>query len=246
MVPTAVAEAVREPIAAMLAIASERILPPIAFDPAQSSREFRLIATDLGALLLVPDLLPRLRSSAPHVRLEILPMDSTVFDRLATREADAAFGIITTTRPDIKMRVVHRDHYACALRAGHPALTPDLTRTSFRAASRVVVTSRIDAGNGLDESVLQELPIANVALRIPTYAILPQILPKTDLIAVLPSSAMRALFSDSDVRFVAPPFPLPPITAVMAWHERDESDPGACWFRDLVADVFAAISAKAR
>jgi DNA-binding transcriptional LysR family regulator len=238
MTPTALAEELREPIATMLAIANERLLSPRSYEPAISTREFRLIATDLGVMLLLPLLLRRLQTVAPTVRLQIIPMDSFVFDRLTAREADVALGIIATERHDIRTRAVYHDRYACALRSGHPALAKKFTRNAFRDARRVVVSSRVDASDTPGTAAFDELRTANVSLRVPTYAVLPSILAETDFMVVIPSSARHTFFAGSDVRFVEPPFALPRITVVEAWHERDDADLGAAWFRDLVAETF--------
>jgi hypothetical protein len=37
---------------------------------------------------------------------------------------------------------------------------------------------------------------------------------------------------------------LPNITVVEAWHERDDFDLGAAWFRDLIAETFEQIAAN--
>jgi DNA-binding transcriptional LysR family regulator len=241
MTPTPLAEELREPIAAMLAIANARLLAPRTFVPEESNREFRLIATDLGVMLLLPNLLRRLAKVAPAVRLAVIPMDRLVFDRLTSREADVALGIIATTRAGIRTRAVYRDRYACALRSGHPALRGKKTLDGFRDARYVVVSSRIDASETPGTAAFDQLPKANVALTVPTYSVLPSILAETDLMVIIPSSASRTFFSGSDISFVEPPFPMPSITVVEAWHERDDTDLGAVWLRDQIAETFEAL-----
>jgi DNA-binding transcriptional LysR family regulator len=238
MAPTERALALHGPISAMLAIARAGILPEPRFDPLQSTREFRIVATDFGTVSCLPPLLDRLRAVAPGVRLRFTPMDVDVFAHLAGGAADIALGILSNAPPAVRSHVIFNDRYVCAMRAGHPALTPALTLDAFRRAQHAVVTARVDAG-GPDDAAFAGIPPGRVVLRVPSYAILPSILSRTDLIVIVPASASGVMFAGHDIRFVEPPFAVPPIAVVAAWHERSDDDAGLRWFRELLARVFA-------
>ena len=238
MTPTERALALHGPIAAMLAIAQADILPAPRFEPLQSTREFRIVATDFGTVSALPPLLDRLRVVAPGIRLRFTPMDADVFAHLAAGAADLALGILSNAPPAVRTQVVFNDRYVCAMRAGHPALTPALTLDAFRRAQHAVVTARVDAGSP-DDAAFAGVPPGGVVLRVPSYAILPSILSRTDLIVIVPASASGVMFAGHAIRFVEPPFAAPPITVVAAWHERSDDDVGLRWFRELLALVFA-------
>jgi DNA-binding transcriptional LysR family regulator len=243
MAPTARASALCAPIAAMLAIAREQILPEPRFDPVRSTREFRIVSTDFGAISLLPQLMPDLQLNAPGVRLRLLPMDRDVFDRLRSSEADLAVGIMGAAPEQIRTRTVFRDHYVCVMRSGHPLLRPTLSLAAFHHAQHVVVSSRLDIAGAGDTAIVDELHKSHVALHVPSYAALPSVLTRTDLIAIVPRTASRIFFSGLPVTFVALPFDVPPITVVEAWHERSDNDLGLRWLRDLVAQAVAASEA---
>ena len=75
-------------------------------------------------------------------------------------------------------------------------------------------------------------------MRVPTYAVLPAILTRTDLIALVPSTAGRVMFPGDDIAYVKPPFAIPDITVAIVWHERNDLDPALKWLRDEVATLF--------
>ena len=83
-------------------------------------------------------------------------------------------------------------------------------------------------------------------MRVPTYAVLPTILTRTDLIALVPSTAGRAMFPGSDIAYVKPPFTLPEITVAVVWHERSDADPALRWLREEVATLFASLPGPKR
>jgi DNA-binding transcriptional LysR family regulator len=243
MAPTAAAAALRAPIAAMLAIANDAILPEPRFEPAEATREFGIVATDFGAVTLLPQLMPVLHVVAPRVRLRMLPMDPDVFAKLASTEADLALGIMSEVPADIRTRVVFRDRYVCAMREGHPALTPALSLGAFHRAQHVVVTSRLDSAGASEASIAEQLAKSRIALHVPNYAALPSLLARTDLIAIVPQTASRIFFSGRPVTFVPLPFAAAPIAVIEAWHERSEADLGLRWLRDRVADAVAGSEA---
>ena len=76
MEPTPLAASLREPIASIVEIAREHILRHLSSFRKQSRREFRIAATDFGAVTLLALLLPRLSATAPDVRLRLSPMDA--------------------------------------------------------------------------------------------------------------------------------------------------------------------------
>ena len=75
-------------------------------------------------------------------------------------------------------------------------------------------------------------------MRVPTYSVLPTILTRTDLIALVPSTAGRAMFPGNEIAYVKPPFTLPEINVAVVWHARSDSDPALRWLRDEVASLF--------
>jgi DNA-binding transcriptional LysR family regulator len=238
MIPTQRAIDLREPIASILGIAQEKILAPSVFDPAQSKREFRIISTDFGALTILPTLLPRIRSCAPKVTLRVMPLDDAVFERLASRQADFALGILTSAPHDIRTRIVFQDVYACALRHDHPALLPGATKRMLSEAEHVVVPSRLDASGQIDDAAFRSLRGKRVVVSVPGYSVLPTLLSETDLIALVPRTASRPYFEGKPIRIVDPPFSTPKITVVEAWHVHDDADVGIRWMLDEVARVF--------
>jgi len=238
MEPTPLAESLRVPIAGIVEIARERILSTPVFVPHESQREFRIAATDFGAVTLLALLLPRLAVTAPALRLRLLAMDAGIFGDLDAGRVDLGIGIITGTPANIRSQTVFVDRYAFAMRAGHPALQTRPSAALFRRAQYVMVTSLIGTANDASTLLATNVSPAQIMMRVPTYAVLPTILTRTDLIALVPSTAGHAMFPRSDIAYVKPPFTLPEITVAVVWHERSGADPALQWLRAEVAMLF--------
>jgi DNA-binding transcriptional LysR family regulator len=183
-------------------------------------------------------LLPRLAIIAPDVRLRFSPMSAGIFGDLDAGRVDLGIGIITETPASIRTQIVFADRYALAMRGGHPASQARLPDTLLREARYVVVTSLAGTTNDAATYLSTYVSPMQIAMRVPSYAILPTILARTDLIALVPSTAGRAMFPDNDIAYVPPPFALPNITVATVRHERSDADPALRWLSDEVATLF--------
>ena len=238
MEPTALAASLRGPIADIVDIARERILSTPVFVPRESQREFRIAATDFGAVTLLSLLLPRLAEAAPEIRLRFSATNAGTFAELDAGRVDLGIGIMTGSAAGIRSKTVFIDRYAFAMRAGHPALQARASAALFRREKYVLVSSLFETADDASRIFSANVAPSQIVMRVPTYAILPAILARTDLIALVPSTAGHAMFAGHDIAYVKPPFALPKITVATVWHERSEADPALAWLRNEVATLF--------
>ena len=238
MEPTPLAASLLEPIASIVEIARERILSTPIFVPRESQREFRIAATDFGAVTMLALLLPRLAATAPEVRLHLSPMNAGLFGDLDGGRVDLGIGIITGTPARVRSQTVFVDRYAFAMRAGHPVLQARPSSAHFRRAQYVAVTSLIGTTDDASTFLSKNFSPVQIMMRVPSYAVLPTILARTDLIALVPSTAGRAMFPGNDIAYVKPPFTLPEITVAVVRHERSDADPALRWLSDEIATLF--------
>jgi DNA-binding transcriptional LysR family regulator len=172
------------------------------------------------------------------VRLHLSPMSAGIFGDLDTGRVDLGIGIMAGTPASVRSRTVFVDRYAFAMRVGHPALQARPSVTLFRRAKYVVVTSFVGTTDDASTFLSTNFSPVQIMMRVPTYAVLPTILARTDLVALVPSTAGRAMFSGDDIAYIKPPFALPEITVAIVWHERSDADPALRWLRDEVATLF--------
>jgi DNA-binding transcriptional LysR family regulator len=236
--PTPRAEALAAPLAEILELTRTRFLPEPAFDPATSAREFVLCASDFGATVLLPALLTALRASAPGVRLRVLSSDETFAERLASGEADLLVGLADRIPESIRTRVLYADPYACLVRREHPAAS-GLSAAAFANAQHVVVAPG-SAGRMVAETAIRErVPEARIVLRLPAFAAVPGVIATSDLIVTLPRRVAETIARGGDFVVLRPPFTLPDVIVMLAWHQRNDADPAHAWLRDTIERALA-------
>ncbi len=79
--------------------------------------------------------------------------------------------------------------------------------------------------------------VRRVAITVPYFTTAAMMASRTDYVAGLPSRAAEVLCDAFPIRIARTTFPLPSIGMSVMWHERTDADPGARYFRRLVADA---------
>ncbi len=238
MEPTARGAELAEPIAAMLALARERLARPARFEPARAERTFSVFASDAGAAVFAPRVVQRLARVAPGVRLCVMPMARGRFPAaLAEGEADLAFGSFPALGAGFYQQRLYDDEYVCAARRG--AVKEPLTTARFLAARHVLVSAE---GTGhahaaVERQLADMLGPGRIVVRVPNFLAALPIATQSDCILTVPRRVALGLGA-ARLRLHAPPLVLPRFEVRQYWHERQHADAANRWFRTLVAELF--------
>src|SRR5690606_37185649 len=93
----------------------------MAFDPATSTRIFRVAMTDAHLTAILPGVLQVIAAHAPEVRIQAEPMAlSGLSERIAAGEIDLAVGFLLSSTEGLRTEALLVDHFACIVRRGHP------------------------------------------------------------------------------------------------------------------------------
>jgi DNA-binding transcriptional LysR family regulator len=132
VVPTPRAQALAPQVEDVLRGLSALLDTNDAFDPARSSRVFRIAGSDHASRMLLPGLAGRLVALGSGIRIVWVPPGTwPLAEHLAKGELDLA--VIARINPprDLEMRTLYQDHYVFVTRKGHPLATQPLTLDSF-------------------------------------------------------------------------------------------------------------------
>jgi DNA-binding transcriptional LysR family regulator len=239
MVPTPRAAAMAEPLAEVLELTRSRLLLAPEFDPPTSRREFVLFASDFGATVLLPALLAELRTVAPGVRLRLLSPDEGFAAQLESGDVDLLVGLADRIPEAIHTQVLYEDPFVCLVRRGHPAARGGLTAERFAGAEHVVVAPGSAGRNVAEIAIRAHVPEARIVLRLPAFAAVPSVIAASDAIVTLPRRVAAVIARGGECVEVAPPFAMPTVTVLLAWHRRNDADPAHRWLRGTIERVLA-------
>jgi DNA-binding transcriptional LysR family regulator len=248
MKPTAKALALAPVISGVMRDLESALQPEDQFDHENTSRAFRIMASDYAASTLLPAVFNVLNELAPSVTLDIMtPSDVTFYD-VETGKIDMAINHFDELPQSFHQKSVWFDSFSCMLSANH-ALADGLNFSDYLAAQHVWVSKTgFGVGVGVDTKNAQNPGWVDDALdavdqkrKIKVYTrnhhVAMAFTHEDLLIATLPSKA--AMLHKNDSRFVIlpPPFDIPPIELKMIWSPLLHHDAGHIWFRKLIDKV---------
>lgn len=239
MLPTPHALALAPEVSVTIVALRRLIQPSTGFDPATSSRVFRIAASDYIATVLLAPLLKELEREAPMIRLDIsLPTDSTA-ERLAKGDFDLLLTPEEFNDPEHPSELLFEELHVVVGCKHNPLLASPLTAEAFASAGHVAV--RIDGRNTFIENELNRLALERrVEVYAPSFMQAPWLLPGTKRIALMHERLARLTAPHLGLRVVAPPFEIPVMREMMQFHSTRRSDEGLAWFRSRLHGLTAA------
>jgi DNA-binding transcriptional LysR family regulator len=246
MQPTPIALELASIVGRALDTVREALRYAESFDPATSTRTFRLSLSDAGEMAYLPAICAALHERAPRVKLSVEPLPvEAIEDALRSSKLDFAIGNLPQLMARTRHQLLFEETYVCMTRKrrGLPAGAA-LSLEHFLQASHVQVRSVEHSHHALDDALRAQGVGRNIALQLPHFVALPSVLAVTDLFATLPQRLAGILNRDDTFRIYTLPVSIPPATVTMHWHEHFHEDEGIAWMRDLMAGMVKRFDQK--
>lgn len=235
MEPTSVAASAAKAISDALQIYRSRLSGGLAFDPANSHRQFRIAASDLGHLLILPELELLARRIAPSVRFSAIPLSRVVLvTQLETGEVDLAIGSFPQLMAGIREQTLFSETYVCVV-ARTPGGPASLTEARFRSTGHILVAGH-PLGHVHEETerrIRAFVGVDNIRVESQSFLLAAEMAQRQELILTVPSRVTQML-NASRVKIFPPPITLPGFDVKQYWHERFDDDPGNRWLRTTI------------
>ena len=239
LVPTPRALELREQVGRIVQEAEAALRPGERLDLARLARTFTLRTSDGFVESFGAALVARVGAEAPGVRLRFVRKADKESASLRDGSVDLETGVVEQgTGPELHARVLFRDRFVGAVRAGHPLARGRMTAARY-AAGRHVGVSRRGAERGLVDEALTPFGVERRVVAIEGgFAAALAIARGSDLIATVPDRHTAAL--RAGLHGFALPVPSPEVTVSLLWHPRLHADAAHRWLRALVVECCAA------
>ncbi len=240
MEPTPRALELAAPVRRLLRQAERLLESEAGFDPALCRRHFTVRMSDLLGHLVLPACIARIAAEAPSVAIDILHLPpAATLDALERDELDLALSMGLAHGASIRAQPLLPDHMVCVLRKGHPAAARLLTGERFLALRHVRVAISPTDSRFVDDVLAAEGKRRQVAMTLPHWLVVPEVLRATDLAAVMSSRLARAFVDRPGSGLVLRdvPFASSCFDWTLYWHARHDSNAAHAWLRRLVAEV---------
>lgn len=216
----------------------EAVLQGRSFDPAISEDRFQTAMTDYAAVVLLPEIVRRVRNSAPNTRLDVLPWSAGCFDDLHAGRLDTVITVAgIASQPAFRSETLFTDEFVCVVSRRHPLNRQRVSLGEYLKFRHLVVAV-IAGQQTLVDRPLSDLSIKReVALTLPFFAPAITAVAESDLILTIPSRLAKRLARVAPIRTMTAPAEIKSFHYDMIWHPRLDDDPAHSWFRDQVRRV---------
>jgi DNA-binding transcriptional LysR family regulator len=223
----------------------ERVLvPPQAFDPATTAREFRIAIPDINASLF-PLLAARMRRAAPACLLEWLARDGNAALAVAEGRIDVALLPSAVPLPDgVDFTEAGAFKWASFVRKAHPAASA-WGRAAWSKWPHVGVRVGMRVDSPVDTAASLADDRRQITTWVPHFSAVAPLLAHTDLIATLPMLVMVDTIKPYGLRVLKAPIRIEPMPHRLIWSRRLGNDAAVRWLRSQVEAVLNEVTAAA-
>lgn len=210
------------------------------FDVATLTQRFTLRAGEGFIELLGAALVERIHHAAPGVQLRFAPKPDWDAQPLREGAIDLEIGIVRTSAPEVRTRLLFRDRYVGVCRSGHPLLEEgDISVARWAACGHVMTSRTGEAENPIDAALDTPDAKRKVLMVVPSYTSAMQLARHSDMLAVVPHSCLGNTFlpafaTTNGLQAFELPVPIPAFNISAIWHPRLDHDPAHRWFRGEV------------
>ncbi|UZK65067.1 LysR family transcriptional regulator [Sphingomonas sp. M1-B02] len=231
MVPTPGALSLAPHVAAAVMNLRGILASGMRFEPAQSRRRFRIVASDYITTVLIGPALRSLQREAPNVQIEITLPTSDILEQLDHGEIDLLISPEQFLSPDHPRELVFEERHVVVGCANNPALQRPLDAQTFYDSGHVVVSVSRD-GTFIDNFLRGQSEQRRIEVICAAFTQVPWMLPGTTRVALMHERLARELAPQLALAVHEPPFPLPVMREMMQFHSARATDRGLAWLRE--------------
>ncbi|MGE0232842.1 MAG: LysR family transcriptional regulator [Flavobacteriaceae bacterium] len=226
------------------------------FDPALSTREFRIACFPYIAKTLLPEIMHRLQAEAPNIRLRAWPVTEQLVSDLDNGRLDCAFGSFARVPDWAVTRELFREDMVIVMRQGGPmagrALAPaDLARCAhIDVQTEDESTQHIEnfhVMNGMErqiaatgreklKTVLDQMGLERKVALVTTDTVCAlAVVSRTDMMSLVirrVAECYRQMFA---LELFTPPYEEEALPIHLIWHKRQDNDPALNWLCSTLA-----------
>lgn len=237
MAPTAGATELMGPLRLALDQVRLTLMDHRRFDPASDQLTVTIACTDYVQATVIPPLVQALRKRAPGIRVALRHLEPLRLEaQMSNGETDLALMTPEDAPGSLRSRKLFDERYVLVGRRRHRLLRQGLSLEDFVTLDHVVVS--LEGGEfatpvdrGLSALGYQR----NVVLSAASFLFVPEIVARSDLVALVPERLVR--HRRQELKVVACPLSVPDFAVAMLWHDRTHDHSGHRWVRETLVGL---------
>lgn len=207
------------------------------FDPATSTRRFRIGAADYVCTLLSGALLRRFEQHAPRASFAFrLALGREALQALKRDDIDLAVGRFPGRLPEHRVTPLFEEQYCVVARRGHPRVRRQLDLAAYAELGHVLTSVAGDFVGFVDPAMRRLGITRKIVASVPRFLVALSVVADTDAIATVPRRLAERHAKGFGLRVLPTPFALDPFEVVAV---SQRSDPALDWLTQQLAAAAA-------
>lgn len=200
-----------------------------------------IATTDYAEVILMPGLLKRLKSEAPHLQISIHPTGGELpKSQLENGLYDLAIAGFYQNLPEgfYQTRVLE-DSFSTAYRKGHSSIKEEIGARQYYELDHALITLQGDFKDRVSRTKKGEKLTRKIILGSYSFTGLAWTLAESDLILTAPTLLLEKYKTHFPIHVQKCPVDIPNIHLKMVWHGLTHQDPTKIWIRNLIKEEFS-------
>ena len=240
MVPTARGQSLEETLPSLLAQVELTLAKPEPFDPAESTRSFRLAAPDFISSLL-PHLLKVVEQEAPGVSVELVAVSPSAVLDMSQGKYDAIIAPSFKKKDDLRGETIGAWPWKVYGRKNHPAFA-SWSAESWMRFPHLQVSASSPSGRSPVDRVAMELGVKRqIGAVVTQFSMAAPILARTDMLLSVPSVTMKESADVYGLEKRDVPVDLDPLELSLFRSATTGDRPEILWFHQRVEEAAKAL-----
>ncbi|MFT4022123.1 MAG: LysR substrate-binding domain-containing protein [Acinetobacter sp.] len=208
------------------------------FQPLESTRKFKIMASDYVGSVLLPKLNQTLFELAPHCSIEQFMPFSEAGKQIQRGKVDILLIPERHVLEEHPHQKIFEDDFVCVMWDQNPLKDKQITLNDFKHAEHVLTRLGTDNIPMMDEWLVQNLDFTRKVAYVATnFYTVPQFVVNTPYIAIMHKQLALQCADYLPLHICALPWEVPKLRMCMQWNKFQEKDSGLIWFRNLLVDV---------
>jgi len=219
----------------------ERALRTKEFDPATTTRQFTVAASDAGQISWLPPFGRLMSVEMPRARLRIIGIDTYLsWGGPHSTEVDVAIATMDEAAPGVHIKPLHRETSVLVARRGHVIAGRHKNKKQVSALEHVEVQVAPGRGyRGLAQLYADAGIERRVVMTVPSFFAAAAVVAATDFVTTLPTNLVDAFKERFDLAAIKAHAPALTTTLNLIWDDRTHDDPASQAFRALIFRSYA-------
>jgi DNA-binding transcriptional LysR family regulator len=246
LVPTPRAQALREPIARLLADAHGLVHRSDASALGSIERRFVVRAPDGIAITYGGALAELLQRAMPRAQLQFLPEMHDEAGALREGRVDIDVGNFEPSDPEAQVVELLVQRQVALVRSGHRLAARPVTARRYVAHAHVAVQTRHRTAAAVDRALAALGLARRVVVTVAHANVAPIVAARSELVATIGEHTANAIAATFRLKVLPLPFVSEPEPLRMVWHPRHAGDPAHAWLREAMLKVIVGEPAATR